>query len=292
MKGALNLRLVPGPESHFFSPPRIGGLVKRWIGLLAKKRGKHWYDVVGAVQNTWNEVYVSWLGIGPPNSITDKTFDVVVEALYERDPLYLQSLYPIGRVLTEREARSIFKFAPDERVLVSLRTLSRIIRNPVSFRFERASFRGATLASSETFVSRKRNLEASRKRRSRRSPASRSEETQPRSRAEAARAIAARSERNLLGTRDRAAFRMPTGAQPLTSFLHFAPDFVQVLRQGQASVVESRQDNSKETRLQPREERTGEDVPGQTEARKGGDRLRGRDEARLLENLTRREGQL
>jgi hypothetical protein len=95
LKSALTPRLVPGPEPHFFSPPRIGGLVKLWIGLLAKKRGKHWYGVVGAVQNTWNEVYVLWLGIGPSNSITDKTFDVVVEA-----PLYLQSLYPIGRVLT------------------------------------------------------------------------------------------------------------------------------------------------------------------------------------------------
>ena len=106
--------------------------MKRWITMLAKKRGKHWYQVVSAVEDAWNREYISWLGVGPPNDVTSRNFDKVVEALYERDPMYMHSLYSVGHSMTEEEARQIFKFAPNEKVLVSMRTISKIIRNPVS----------------------------------------------------------------------------------------------------------------------------------------------------------------
>lgn len=110
----------------------MGGLVKRWITLLAKIRDKRWYEVVAEVESNWNKNYISWFGVGPPNAITWENFDTVVEAMYERHPLYMQSLYPFTKILSEREARSIFKFQPGDSVLVSLKALSKIIRNPVS----------------------------------------------------------------------------------------------------------------------------------------------------------------
>ena len=101
--------------------------------MLAKIKDEPWHKVVKEVETTWNNTYVSWFGVGPPNTITWRNFDVVVEALYDRYPLYMQSLYSVGSVLSEEDARKIFKYVPDERILVSLKTISKIIRNPVGY---------------------------------------------------------------------------------------------------------------------------------------------------------------
>lgn len=120
------MRLALTPSS------RIGGLVKRLITITAKKRGKNWHEVVGDAQRTWNSTYVSRFGIGPPDDIYEANFDKVIEGIYEKSPLYMDSLYPVSKkALDSEEAASIFRYKKGDRVLVSLRSVSKRIRNPV-----------------------------------------------------------------------------------------------------------------------------------------------------------------
>jgi hypothetical protein len=120
------VRLALTPSS------RIGGLVKRLITITAKKRGKNWHEVVGDAQRTWNSTYVSRFGIGPPDDIYEANFDKVIEGIYEKSPLYMDSLYPVSeKALDSEEAASIFRYKKGDRVLVSLRSVSKRIRNPV-----------------------------------------------------------------------------------------------------------------------------------------------------------------
>ena len=102
------------------------------ISTISKKTGRPWYDVLKRAETSWNSKYISPLGIGPPSSIDENNFDLVVEALYTKNPIYMQSLYGLGRVMNESDAKNIFDFSIGDRVLVSLRKVGkRVLKNPV-----------------------------------------------------------------------------------------------------------------------------------------------------------------
>lgn len=113
----------------------MGGLLKRFISTVAKKEGKSWHEVVTKCQNSWNSSYVTPLDMPPPDKFDESNFDKVVEALYQKNPMQFHALYSVGPTLSEKQAEAIFKFKVGQRVLVSMRTVSKKIRNPISSKY-------------------------------------------------------------------------------------------------------------------------------------------------------------
>jgi len=114
---------------------RTGGLVKRHVSILAEERGKPWHAVLDEAQATWNATYVTRTGLGPPSKYGKDNFRDVVEHVYEKDPVSIHALYSVRPAMTEQQAARLFKHKPGDRVLVSLKTVSKKVRNPVSLFF-------------------------------------------------------------------------------------------------------------------------------------------------------------
>jgi len=110
---------------------RMGGLFKRQLALLAKKLDQPWYKLVEEAARQWNEQYISVYNIGPPEKYSEDNFDEVEKAVYDSEPMMYHSLYSMGHGITDKQAKDIFKYDLGDRVLVSLKTISKKIRNPV-----------------------------------------------------------------------------------------------------------------------------------------------------------------
>jgi len=111
---------------------RTGALVKRMIAAASKRDGRAWHAVLKQCQDKFNATYVNRLGLGPPDKYTEENFGEVVEAVYDKDPIAMHALYSMGHHLGEGEdADALFKYKLGQKVLVSLRRISKVLRNPV-----------------------------------------------------------------------------------------------------------------------------------------------------------------
>ena len=110
----------------------MGGLFKRHLATLAKKREKKWHEVLAEAETLWNTTYVSKLGDNVPSYWNYENFDQLIARLYEKEPARMHALYSVGRSFTEAQLRELFKFRPGDPVFVSMRTLSKRLKGPVS----------------------------------------------------------------------------------------------------------------------------------------------------------------
>ena len=112
---------------------RVGGLFKRHLATIARERGKKWHEVLQIAEKSWNSGYPSRLRPGgPPEAFNRDNFDELLELLYEKDPVELHALYPVGHSFTDGELSEIFKFKPGDLVSVSLKSVSKKMQSPVS----------------------------------------------------------------------------------------------------------------------------------------------------------------
>lgn len=114
---------------------RVGGLFKRHLATISKEQQQPWYtnEVFNKAVNDWNNDYPSRLRPGePPKAFNRNNFDQLLELLYEKDPVELHALYPVGHSFTDGELSEIFKYRPGDLVYVSLKTISKRMQSPVS----------------------------------------------------------------------------------------------------------------------------------------------------------------
>lgn len=88
--------------------------------------------MLAEAESRWNSSYISKLRMGPPAKWNYENFDRLIEKLYEKEPIRMHALYSIGRSFTERQLAEVFKFRPGDVVYVSMRTLSKRLKGPVS----------------------------------------------------------------------------------------------------------------------------------------------------------------
>lgn len=110
---------------------RFGGLFKRHLAIVARRRGKKWFDAIGEAERTWNASYISKYGTGPPEKYNADNFGELVEAVYDKEPVEFHSFYPVQGSLTESEAGALFRYKPRDRVLVSMKAYSKRLQGEV-----------------------------------------------------------------------------------------------------------------------------------------------------------------
>lgn len=111
---------------------RLGGLFKRSIKTLAKRKNVSWDAVLDEAVTRWNTTYVSRLKAGVPSQWNYKNFDQLIKRLYELEPVRHDALYNIdGGNFTEKDLAEIFKYKPGDKVLVSMRTVNKRMSGPV-----------------------------------------------------------------------------------------------------------------------------------------------------------------
>lgn len=110
----------------------MGGLFKRHLTTLARKKNLPWSAVLAEAESNWNSTYVSKLGMGVPNDWNQTNFDQLIARLYEKEPVRMHALYTVGSGFSEDELGEIFRFKPGNSVRVSMRTLNKRMQGPVS----------------------------------------------------------------------------------------------------------------------------------------------------------------
>lgn len=111
---------------------RMGGLFKRHLATLARKKNVPWHVVLNEAEKTWNSSYVSKLQFGVPDDWNYKNYDQLIARLYQLEPIRAHALFSVrSGGHDERVMRELFKFEPGDSVRVSMRTLNKRIQGPV-----------------------------------------------------------------------------------------------------------------------------------------------------------------
>lgn len=125
-------RIVEKRFNKISQTERMGGLFKRHLATLSRQTGRPWPQVLRQAELKWNSSYVSKLRMGVPNDWNANNFDKLIARLYEKEPVRMHAMYAVGGSLEESDLKDLFKYKPGDSVQVSMRTLSKRIREPVS----------------------------------------------------------------------------------------------------------------------------------------------------------------
>jgi hypothetical protein len=111
---------------------RIGGIFKRHLAMTAAEENKKWSAVLSKAVASWNASYVPPSGARPPIHYTSDNFGECVEKLYESNAVKLHSLYE-SSTLTEELKDGVFKYRMGQKLLVSMKSHSKALRNPIGW---------------------------------------------------------------------------------------------------------------------------------------------------------------